>query len=170
MWNSHQWVDTIVSRLFEPEDRRIAKMVASLNQQNSELKGKPFHGFMHMGKRYIAPEHKSKQQAFARQPLPTLAYTLLNQANDFDSEVKKLTLDRDQIKQVLFQLIHQANDLQELRDALPECLVHLVPEVKHLQRMNNDPSWMIRSNKFAVKAYEKTLPKIEMYSVMGLMY
>ena len=170
MWNSHQWIDAIMARLFAPEDRRIGKLVASLNQQNSELKGKPLHGFMHMGKRYIAPEYMNMQKALARQPLPTLAFTLLNQANDFDSEVKKLALDRDQIKQVLFQLIHQVNDLQELRDALPECLVHLVPEVKDLKRKINDPTWLIRSNKFAMKAYEKTLPKIEMYSVMGMMY
>lgn len=170
MQNAHQCVDAIMTRLFAPEDRRIAKLVTNLNQQNSELKGKPLHGFMHMGKRYIAPEYMNMQRALARQPLPTLAFALLNVANDFDHEVKKLALDKDQIKQVLFQLIHQVMDLQELRDALPECLVPLVPEVKDLKRKINDPTWLIRNNRFAMKAYEKTLPKIEMYSVMGMMY
>lgn len=170
MWNSHQWIDLIMERLFQPEERRIGKLVSSLNQQNSEIKGKVFFGFIHMGKRYIAPEYQNAQHALARQPLPSLAFTLLNEANDFDNEVRKLTLDKGQIKQVLFQLIHQANNRQELRDAIPECLIHLVPEVKHLNRVIQEPTYLIRNNKYAMKAYEKALPKIQMYSVMGMVY
>lgn len=170
MNNSYQWIELIMDKLFEPEDRRIDKMVSELNMANSEIKGKQLHGFMHMGKRYIPKEYELVGKALAKKPLPSLAFSLLNQANEFDTEVRKLALDRDQIKQVLYKLIYQCNNTQEIRNCLPECVVELLPNLRSMQRTITDPTYLIRNDKFAMKAYEKILPKIEMYSVMRLIY
>ena len=95
---------------------------------------------------------------------------MLTEASEFLSDVKKVELDKEQIKQVLFKLLYQANTLQEIRDSLPECLVPLVPEIAKLSRQTDDPTWFIRNDERALKQYKKMLPKIEMYAVSRMIY
>lgn len=172
MKNSYEWIDKISAALFAAEDRRLNKRVEELNQKNSEIKKKVLFGFMHMGERFIPESCKAQSAANRRQNmvLPTLAFELLPEAADFMSDVAKVKSDKAQIKQVLFKLLYQVTNLQELRDCLPEVLVPLVPEVSGLSRHMQDPTYLIRSDWRAVRDYEKTLPKIEMYAMTRLIY
>lgn len=171
MQNSYQWIDAVMVKLFAAEDRRIDAMVTELNRQNSEIKKKPLFGFIHLGERYI-PESCKMQAAAAlrRQPMPTLAFELLPQASNFTNDIAKLKQDKDQIKQVLFKQLYQANNLQEVRDSLPDCVAALVPEIAKLNRFIEDPTWLNRNDWRAIRDYERALPKIEMYAMSRLIY
>lgn len=171
MLNSHEWIDKISDALFAPEERRINLMIEELNQKNSAIKRKQLHGFMHLGERYVPESCKLQVTANRQQriPMPTLAFELGDEASVFISDVKKIKLDKSQIRQVLFKLLHQVNSLQELRDALPEALVPLVPEIAQLSRCSETIN-LIRNDWRALRDYEKILPKIEMYAMTRLIY
>jgi len=172
MLNSSEWIDAIIKRLFSAEDRRLDGVVEELNRKNSALKGKQLFGFMHMGQRYVPSCYKAQQIALARsrQPLPTLSFELQAEARNLVSDFNKIDLDKSQIQQLLFKLLYQANTLQQIRDALPECLSPLVPEVSKLRRQTDDPTWFIRNDARALKQYKKLLPKIEMYAMSRMIY
>lgn len=171
MQNSHEWIKAITDRLFAPEERRIDKMIDELNQRNGAIKGKQLFGFMHLGKRYVPESCKVQAAALRRQQImPSLAFELNDDASTFITDVKKVELDKEQIKQVLFKLLYQANTLQDIRDSLPECLVPLVPEIAKLSRHNDDPTWLIRNDHRALRQYEKMLPKIELYAMTRMIY
>lgn len=171
MINSHEWIDAISKQLFAAENRRIDKMVEGLNRKNSAIKKKALFGFMHLGQRYVPESCKAQAAALRKQPMPTLAFELLEEANGFLVDVRKVELDKEQIKQVLFKLLYPAQTLQEIRDALPDCLVPLAPNnISKLNRHTDDPTWFIRNDERALKQYRKMLPKIEMYAVSRMIY
>lgn len=172
MINSHEWIDAITARLFAAEHRRINSMIEELNRKNSEFKKKVLYGFIHMGERYIPESCRAQFAANRRQQiaLPTLAFELLPEASAFVSDINKIKLDKDQIKQVLFKLMYQANTLQELRDTVPEVIVPLVPELAGISREMRDPTYLIKSDWRAVRDYEKVIPKIELYAMAALIY
>lgn len=170
MINSHEWIDAIVNQLFAAEDRRIDKMIEELNRKNSDIKKKVFFGFMHLGQRFVPKVHSQNRAATWRQPLPTLAFALNDEANAFLADVKKVRLDEEQIRQILFKLLYPAKTLQDVRDALPECLVPLAPHVSKMKRQDNEPAWTIRNDERALRQYKKILPKIEMYAMSRLIY
>ena len=172
MLNSHEWIDRITVRLFAAEGRRINTMIEELNRKNSEIKRKVLHGFVHMGERYI-PESYRSQASINRQQkitLPTLAFELLPEVSTFMADLNKIKVDQDQIKQTLFKLIYQANNLQELRDALPDVIVPLLPELVGINRCIQDSTYLIKSDWRAIRDYEKVLPKIELYAMAHLIY
>lgn len=178
MVNSHEWLTTILNKLFEPEERRIDSRIRTLTEQNSFRKGRNLLGFMHLGQVYIPKENKLSLRAYKRNvgngstnPVPPLDFSLMQEASSFITDLRKIELDKAQIKQVLFKLIVNANDVQELRDSLPECLVALIPnQFRGLARKRIDPCFFIRSDHRAVREYERLLPKIEMYAMTRLLY
>lgn len=168
MNNAYEWIDLIMENLFSADKRRIGDLITKLNVANGELKGKPSFGFMHRGKRYIDPRYASQIKALAKQPAPTLDIDLSPQLKNFDRDVAQLEEDQARIKQAITPLIINCNSLQDIRDSLPECIVHLVPDVSHLQRTKQDNTVFIRSDEYAMRAYAKALPLIEAYSVAAL--
>lgn len=173
MTNSHEWIDKIIAKLFEAEDRYSDNLIAELNRQNSEVKKQQFVGFMHMGQRFVLREYRPRFSAARRghrgiHALPTLAFSLLEPASHFMKYQTRVDLDKSQIKQLLFGLLHQCNTLQEIRDTLPECLVPLVPEVAGLSRFIQDPCFLIRNDRFVMADYERIISKIEFYAMSHL--
>lgn len=169
MLNSYQWIDAIIPKLFEAEDRYQDRLISDLNKANSEIKGKRFLGFMHMGTAFV-PKDLRNQLRMNRQPLPTLDFTLINRTEELVKHFTRTQLDKSQIRQLLFKLLCQCNNLQEIRDVLPDCLLPLVPEVAGLSREHQDPLYMVRSDKYFMREYERILPKIEFYAMSRMIY
>jgi hypothetical protein len=174
MVNAHQWLDAIMKRLFEPEARRIDNHIKKLTEKNIALKGGLLLGFIHLGEVYLPKEneplYKATSHSLRGKSVQPLAFELIQEASDFISDIKKLNLDKAQIKQVLFHQIINACNLQEIRDALPECIVPLMPELKGLNRQLTDPTYWIRSDPRAVKEFNRMLPKIEFYAMTRMIY
>lgn len=168
--NSHQWLDEIMERLFAPETRRIDKMVESLTERNSKILGRPTHGFMHMGKLYVPKSAEAIFRMNRKIAVPSISIELIDEISAFNTDINKINRDKDKIRQVLFKLIYQANSKQEIRDALPECVVQIIEEFRGMPRTMVDCTWLIRNDWRSMRDYEKVLPKIEFYAMTALIY
>lgn len=163
--------DAIIKKLFEPEERRVQRIVDELFLANKAIKGQDqIYGFMHMGKRYLPTQFQAMKPAMHKHLMPSLAFELLEQANAFQADVNKIEADKAQIRQAIVLLIEQTNGAQELRDALPDCIVNLFPQLASIKRMFQDFAWLIRSNPYAIASVEKALPKMEFYAATHLIY
>lgn len=167
MQNTKRWIDEIILQLFEAEDRILQKTVTQLHRSNCEIKRQQFPGFIHMGKKFVVP---GAMPYGPRTPFPSLAFSLLAEANQLMIHFNRLELDKSQIRQILFQQLQPCETYQEIRDSLPECLIPLVPRVKYLTRVQGDPLFKLHHNKIARDQYHKVLPKIEMYAMSRMMY
>lgn len=176
MINSHEWVDRIISVLFAPEKRRVDRMIVMLNEENGKKKGIVPLGFMHMGNVYVPQDnmHLFKvlhgKQRGAGEKIPTLAFELAAKASEFMADLNVLKADEAKIRQVLYLMIHQANDFQELRDAIPDCIANVMSEFKEVPRKMVDCTYLIRNNWRSVRDYERALPKMEFYAMTALIY
>ena len=90
MKNAHEWIDAICNRLFQAENRRINQIVEDLNKKNSEIKKKQLFGFVHLGEKYIPESCKAQAIALRKQPMPSLAFELINEACSFTTDIKKV--------------------------------------------------------------------------------
>lgn len=168
MLNSREWIDHIIEVLFAADMRRIDKMISDLVEKNNSIRNENCFGFMHHGKKYINPKYISQKQVLANYPCPTLSLQLYEEARAFDREVKRLVNDEGKIRQALVPLIINCVSLQEVRDCLPDCVVAMMPQLAAIPRHLQDSVAHIRSDRYAMKAYEKALPLMESYSVAAL--
>lgn len=167
----NDWLTRIITKLFEPEDRYLDRLVVNLNQANSEVKGKEFVGFVHMGVAHIPLANRTRRpRGRPNEYCPTLDFTLLGQAEQYIQQRNRVKLDRDQIRQALFHLLCQCSDMQEIRNVLPDCIVAMFPALSAHRRTVQDPLYMVRSNKPFVEQYQKLLPKIEYYAMSRMLY
>lgn len=170
MVNTHEWLDLIIDVLCEPDTRRFKKIVDELNKQNSAIKGQNFFGFIHLGVRFIDSRYTHQAKALSKVQVPTLSLQLNQEAKEFRQDYAKVDADMDKIRQALMPLLVNCLSLQDIRDSLPECIVQLIPRLSCLPRVMADNTVHIRSNKYALKAYEKALPLMQAYSVAALIY
>lgn len=171
-----QWVDVLVKRLFDADIRRLNKHITELNQANrSAFKDFSLCGFILNAVTYMDLTEVDKlrqggmQIGGIKSRYRPLHESLEKEAQYFSEVLDSINEDRNEIKQVVILLLGQACTVQELRDAIPECLMNLMPELAMFPRKIQNCDYLIRTDKYAMKAYEKTLPKLEAYSVMGMM-
>ena len=82
---------------------------------------------------------------------------------------KLVATEKQFITQILFKLVQTCNSVQEMRDALPECLVIFEPYMAKLTRTRK-PAWTIEHVERDMKQYLKLMPKIESYCAMRYLY
>ena len=168
MQNAHQWVEHVLDVLFAPDKKRLGSIISELNDKNSSIRGSRYFGFMHHGSRFLDPRYKTQAKVLATYPMPTLSMELNAQVKQFDKDCDVLQRDREKIKQALVPLLINCIDMQDIRDCLPDCVAALIPELASIPRKILDPTEKIRSDVYAVKAYKKSVPLMEAYSVAAL--
>lgn len=156
-------VNTITSRLFSIDRKRVEKLTEELNTKNCLVRGETAPGFIYMGKSYIVGRVAS------RQPLPTLSLHLLKEGEEFLRIANTLNHDEERVRQLLVQLLYGFETVQDVRDLLPETLVVMFPDLKKLPR-TREPAWTLMGKPSSMREYQKLLPKIEMYSISKLLY
>lgn len=173
MNNSHAWLDMIIQALMGPEKRRLDRRITELTRQNNALKRINAPGFMFQGVRFI-PEDRRQEFSINRyqnKHLPPVAFELMSEVSSLCLDKDLVEIDEGQLRQLFFKMIRDVNTLQELRDALPDCVANLMPtDVKTLSRQQDDPTYKIQNDPRALKQYTQLLTKIEMYSVSSMLY
>jgi hypothetical protein len=164
------WLTELLKRLFEAEERRLNSIVSDLNRKNCEALNKRLFGFRHQGMRFVPKDLLGSAMTHHVTPLATLAPALAPQAESLIRDTKQITEDKTLIRQMFVRLLDPCVALQEIRDALPECTVTLLPELDKLSRANPDPLWSIRHDERAVRQYAKLISKVEMYAVTRMLY
>ncbi len=166
--NLDKVLDYLVDTLTQGEERRLQAELVDLDKQNREIKRSGHEGFMFMGDEFIPPNAKTIRSRGV--PAVMLDTSLHARMSAFIADRTTLKNDKHQIKQVLFKLAWQATTVQEVRDALPECVVNLSPEsFNRLPRCMNE-GFLTRTDARATAQYEKVKPKIEYYAATRLLF
>lgn len=161
----HEIIDDIVKVLFEPDARRIAAWIDRIIKKNEECLGKDnVHCFLYNGDFYRQSNVRGHIQY-----RPALDYSLWDEMDRLLKDQKQIDLDRSFCKQALVMLLERCMTIQEVRDALPDCVAETMPQLQGIER-RFEPLWSIKTNPRAMRQVEKIMPKLEMYSVARMLF
>ena len=161
-------IDHLVPKMLGPDRRRLAGMLTELNKKNRRLQDAKVDGFIHMGQWYL-PRTESVTIAHNSLPKTTLHRSLYAEMDAYLAEEQALGGEIRQMSQMLFLLLDPCQNQQDIRDALPECLVNQITGLNDMPRQR-EAAWTIQDNPRAMRQYEKILPIMEVYSTAGLLY
>ena len=158
----------ILSALLAAETRRLEVQLFSLCQKNSHLLGRTTTGFRYEGKTFITEECSRVT------PFPLLHYDLLDDMEIYAKDRKAIESERSTIKQLLTKLLDIGMEAQQMRNALPECLIQFTPNfIKRLSRTKDQEAVMredLKLSETTINQFHQWLPKIEMYAATHLLY
>lgn len=159
-------VITIVSKLFEPEERRMLDEITQLVQQNNEVRGAADGCFMYAGKYFMARGQSQLPPSGSR---PALDYSLLPRMRKHVADRNELTQDRNQIQQMLFKITKPCKTAQDFVDALPDTLHRFFAELNGIPR-TRPQCWPVLNDERTMRQFANIEPKIRLYSVAALLY
>ena len=162
----HEFIKFTMNVLLGPEDRRFVSWQDQLCRRNQELRRDGIVGFLYEGLFY-KPSMSDLPLDTVKKPLHM---SLFDEMDVLLRDKAQIEVDRAQIKQSLFALTYPCSQSsQEIRDALPECLVTILPDLRLLNRADPE-AWTIRDNARAMRQYERVIPRIEMYVAARMIY
>jgi hypothetical protein len=163
--NTHEVIKRIMSGLFSAEERRLASAKERILISNKEFyRDKPHDGFMYLGMPYDI-------QGLPRGPRVrvSLHRKLHDEMDTLLKDQQQVEMDHKIIGQLLGSLLLPCSSLQDIRDALPNCVVDTLDELKALSR-TRPVAFTIQDNERLTRQFEKILPRIEFYSTTRLLY
>jgi hypothetical protein len=160
----HKLIDEVIKILFAADDRRLQAWVDRLCEKNQELRREPVIGFLYGG-RYFRPSNVVGLVKTKRALDPSM-YDQIDAYLDDERQVDK---DKAFIRQAMFAVLDPCKDIQDIRDALPECLVDCLPKLKELSR-HNQPAFTIQDNPRALRQFNKVLPMMEVYATARMVF
>lgn len=162
--NLHAFLDGVLNTLFEPEMRRLDGIIADLDAANREIRGLSVMGFMHNGQAYLPKAAKVRPKQF-----PALAFTLTNRAAAWITDQNAVIEDKQFIKQVLWLATKDCLTMGEVRDALPESIVELIPSMVTMERTRED-GYTLKHDDRLYGQYLKIRDKIDVYWACRMVY
>lgn len=161
-----QTLEDIYYVLFEGERRRCRKELDSLIDGNNQSKSIAAQGFTFNGVAYVK---ESSSTAIPATERPSLSWYLCPRMDQYIADLYQLNLDLKQIKQILTLLLKDLTTLEDLRNALPECLVACSSSLRKHQRVK-EAGFTLLNNQRQHKQFLALVPKIEMYFATRLMF
>lgn len=159
----------LVQELFLAELRRLDKVLDSIITRNGETFAVyNSTGFLYLGEFYSSS--RSSQQPPSGHRL-VLANHLLDDMREYLEQAGKLLLEVHMVNQMVFRLVQGCKTYQDVRDALPECLIAMDKQghLKSLQRTRK-AAFTLDNDAMALRQYEKILPIIEYYAGTHLIF
>lgn len=159
----------IVKHLFLAELTRLDDVLNKLIDQNDHIHGIPVSaGFLYQGEYYLR-SNASTAPTFGERLL--LNPELWGKMNKYLEASSRLIMEVHLVNQAVFRLVRGCMSYQDVRDALPECLVvqDQTGRYKGLER-TREPAWTIAGDDRALAQYNKILPSIEYYAAAHLIF
>lgn len=159
----------IVKHLFLAELIRLDGVLNGIIDKNDRIHGIDVSaGFMHQGEFY--------QRSNATRP-PTygerlaLNPDLWSKMDGYLKASSRLIMEVHLVNQAVYRLVRGCMTFQDVRDALPECLVvqDQTGKYKELPR-TREAAWTLHGDAMALNQYEKVLPSIEYYAAAHLIF
>jgi hypothetical protein len=160
----HKLIDEVIKVLFAADDRRLQAWIDRLCEKNQEARREPCIGFLYGG-RYFKPSNVTGLVKVKRSIDPSL----YPQIDQLLADEKLIDKDKAFIRQGMFAVLDPCRDVQEIRDALPECLVDCLPNLKTLSR-HNEPGFTVQDNPRALRQFNKILPMMEVYATARMVF
>ena len=163
--NAHEVIKRIAGSLFAAEERRLEKIKDQAIASNKECyPDKPHDGFAYKGNSYFP----AGLMRGARTRV-SLHLSLNGMMDEYLTDIEKVWTDRHLISQMLVPLLMPCSSAQDIRDALPNCIVDTLEDLKTLPRLR-DAAYTIEQDTRTMKQYLKVLPRIEFYACARLLY
>lgn len=159
-------VDGLISNLMAADNKRVAKMLNALIDDNdTKLNGYNRMCFRHGAITYY---HEEYQRSGFSSPYmtPILHNDLRDRFEVIEQERLILKEHTQKIKQILTVLLKGVRDHQMLRDLLPDCMSQYV--IPHRERfMPQHLVWQLNDRQ--IREYQEILPLIQMYSASSIL-
>jgi hypothetical protein len=163
--SSHDIINNITKLLFAPDNRRIQGWIDQICNKNKDISdNKDPLGFWYNDKYY-----RPSWLLSGRYPKAILNHALYDEMDKLVKDERTTKDDQQFIRQTLFALVEPCETYQDLRDALPECLIDLIPNLGSFSR-TREAGYIIKDNPRAYKQYLQILPKIETYCATRLIF
>jgi hypothetical protein len=148
--NMPQIIEGILTHIFKHEMRRHQQCVDAIALKG----GVSYTTFLHQGVTFRPSNATSARRA----SLPEHCW------DDIDLHIKdKEAVDWDSkaFWQMLYNLLHSCSSWQEVRDALPDFIVEMVPNIKDLPRQDQE-AWTLTDER-TKRQWAKVREKMEFY-------
>lgn len=119
--------------LFEKDFNRLEKRVIELVNENHQYGGSP-DGFLYKGVFY----NKMRTNIISKGQRGNLMPEMEPMMAQYFGDTRKIENDRTKITQMLANLLLPCKSQQDVRDALPECLVEQAANLKQLPRTREE--------------------------------
>ena len=163
-------IQQFLKDLFVAEKRRLDKSIADLIRANNEAKGVQAVGFLYQGEYYTAEGFMQMGGLAAATAGKENLHDSLNSKMEWHvKSSQKVAHDERMIGQIIFKLLSPCEDLQSMRDTLPDCLSEMIPAPKGRPR-HNEVGYSLRQDTRGEAQFKKLLPTIEFYAAARLMY
>lgn len=159
--------DALIAELVRPELRKLQEMIDNFVLQNQERSSTAALAFTQDG--LIYKHSRMSIQPAGASWRPGLAFSLMDDFARYKKQADTLSEEKAVMRQVLALLCYETHDLQELRDATPECLVRFVPEFANVPRYLNELVH-IKSNERLVRQFKKIEPLFQLHAASHLLY
>lgn len=159
----------IVKHLFFAELARLDGVINNLIDKNDRINGIDVSaGFMHQGEYYQRTNSTRQPTAGERLMLNPDLWPAMDK---YLKACSRLIMEVHLINQTVYRLVRGCMTTQDVRDALPECLVvqDQTGNYKELPR-TRDAAWTLAGDAMALNQYEKILPSIEYYAASHLIF
>ena len=159
-----KFIEDIKNALIHHETLRQQKWIDDMVIKNGLARGEILSSFLYGGVCYRsskAPKGKLINRG--------LHMNLTGEMAAFEKDKRAIERDKQFIGQILMHLVEGCATHQDFRDAFPECLVSIIPDLVKLPR-KREAAWTIRENPMIYQQYLDWLPKIEMYIATRLMF
>jgi len=158
-------IKAFLTELFAGEKRRLNKSVSDLIQMNNEAKAVQAAGFLYNGEYYTAEGFS----IVGNVKKETLHDSLTDKMEWHIKSASKVAHEERLIGQMIFKLLGPCEELQQMRDTLPDCLAEVIPALKNLPRMN-EVGCSLSNDTRSYEQFTKLLPRIEFYAAARLIY
>ena len=159
----------IVKHLFLAELVRLDGVLNGIIDKNDRIHGIDVSaGFMHQGELYQRSNASRQPTAGERLMLNPDLWPAMDKYLKVSS---RLIMEVHLVNQTVYRLVRGCMTYQDVRDALPECLVvqDQTGKYKELPR-TRDAAWTLKGDAMALNQYEKVLPSIEYYAAAHLIF
>lgn len=161
--DAHKIIDHVVKVLFAADSRRLTAWIDRLCDRNQEVTRRPTQGFLYGGELYrrstIVGDIAERR---------CIDPVLFVEIDEYLADKKKLERDKQQIRQGMMMVMEPCKTLEEIRDALPECLVDCIPELKAIER--DKPAAYTLQDERSIRQFNKILPLMQIYSTARLVF
>ena len=165
----YQLIKQFLEDLFVAEKRRLDKSIGDLIRANNELRVVQAASFMHEGEVYTSSHFTTQPGAGGAGQRPTLHESLVPKMDFHLRSAKRVSEEEQIIGQVIFKLLSPCEDLQTMRDTLPDCLAEMIPALRTLPRQG-EVGCSISNDTRATKQFNDMLERIEFYAAARLIY
>lgn len=153
-------IDGIIARLFSIESARLTTEEETIIQINQDLTG--CIGFMFQGIKYGASDLLVRYQGKLG-----LDPSLIPRMTIYAADRSRVLLDMKVAKMALEMVVVGCKTTQDLRDAMPEEVVHYVNGLGMAR--TRPEAYTLQNNPVKMKRYQKMREVISIYSISGLL-